>query len=105
MIFLQENKALIAKRAGETLRIEPWGPDALRVRAFMYDDASSRDWALTEIPAASDSRITIGEEDFWVGDGTISKTPCAEIVNGRIRATVNFAGVLSFYRDGSLILR
>ena len=105
MIFLQENKALIAKRAGETLRIEPWGPDALRVRAFMYDDASSRDWALTETPAASDSRITIGEEDFWVGDGTISKTPCAEIVNGRIRATVNFAGVLSFYRDGSLILR
>ena len=105
MIFLQENKVLIAKRAGETLRIEPWGPDALRVRAFMYDDASSRDWALTETPAASDSRITIGEEDFWVGDGTISKTPCAEIVNGRIRATVNFAGVLSFYRDGSLILR
>ena len=105
MIFLQENNALIAKHGGETLRIEPWGPDALRVRAFMYDNKSDRDWALTEAPDATDSTVTIGEEDFWVGDGTITKNPCAEIVNGRIRASVNFAGVISFYRDGDLILR
>ena len=105
MLFLQENKALIAKHGGETLRIEPWGPDALRVRAYMYDNRSERDWALTEGPEATDCTVTISEEDFWVGDGTISKTPCAEIVNGRIRASVNFAGVISFYRDGGLILR
>jgi len=105
MIFLQENNALIARHNGETLRIEPWGPDALRVRACMYDNGSAHDWALTETPETTQCAITIGEEDFWVGDGTISKTPCAEIVNGRIRATVNFAGVISFYRDGSLILR
>ena len=105
MIFLQENNALIAKHGGETLRIEPWGPDALRVRAFMYDNRSDRDWALIEAPEATDSTVTIGEEDLWVGDGTITKNPCAEIVNGRIRATVNFAGVISFYRDGGLILR
>ena len=105
MIFLQDNNALIARHNGETLRIEPWGPDALRVRAFMYENSSAHDWALTEIPETTQSAITIGMEDFWVGDGTISKTPCAEIVNGRIRATVNFAGVISFYRDGSLILR
>ena len=105
MIFLQEHNALIARHNGETLRIEPWGPDALRVRAFMYENSSDRDWALTEPPAAARSTITISEEDFWVGDGTVSKTPCAEIRNGRIRATVNFAGVISFYRDEKLILR
>ena len=105
MIFLQENNALIAKRAGETLRIEPWGPDALRIRAFMYGNGTDRDWALTETPKAMKSMITIGEEDFRADDGTITKVPCAEIINGRIRATVNFAGVMSFYRDGSLILR
>ena len=105
MIFLQENNALIARHNGETLRIEPWGLDAFRVRACMYDNGSAHDWALTETPETTQCAISIGEEDFWVGDGTISKTPCAEIVNGRIRATVNFAGVISFYRDGSLILR
>ena len=105
MVFLQEHNALIARHNGETLRIEPWGPDALRVRAYMYENKSCRDWALTETPAPAQCAVTIGEEDFWVGDGTISKTPCAEIVNGRIRATVNFAGVISFYRDGALILR
>ncbi len=105
MIFLQENNVLIARHNGETLRIEPWGPDALRVRAYMYENASSRDWALTETTETTKCAVTIGEEDFWVGDGTISKTPCAEIVNGRIRATVNFAGVISFYRDDSMILR
>ena len=105
MIFLQENNVLIARHNGETLRIEPWGPDALRVRAYMYENTSSHDWALTEATETTKCAVTIGEEDFWVGDGTISKTPCAEIVNGRIRATVNFAGVISFYRDGSLILR
>ena len=105
MIFLQEHNALIAKHNGETLRIEPWGPDAFRVRAFMYENSSNRDWALTDPPAATKCTITIGEEDFWDGDGTVSKTPCAAIENGRIRATVNFAGVISFYRDGKLILR
>ena len=105
MIFLQENSALVAKHNGETLRIEPWGPDALRVRAFLYENGSGRDWALTETPAAAKSAVTIGEEDFRLGDGTFTKRPRAEIVNGRIRATVNFAGVVSFYRDGELILR
>ena len=105
MVFLQEHNALIARHNGETLRIEPWGPDALRVRAYIYENTSSHDWALTETPETTKCTVTIGEEDYWVGDGTISKTPCAEIVNGRICATVNFAGVISFYRDGSLILR
>ena len=105
MQFSQEKNALIARLGGETLRVEGWGPDALRVRAAMYDNRSRSDWALTETPAEAACEIRIGEEDFWNGDGSISKVPCAEIRNGRLRATVNFMGVLSFYRDEELVLR
>ena len=102
MQFLAEGNALIARRGGETLKIEGWGRDSLRVRAVMYDGWTGNDWALTETPEETRCEIRIGTENNPNGDGTVS---CAEIENGRIRATVNFAGVISFYRDGKLILR
>lgn len=105
MRFEVDHGALVARRQGETLRIEPWGRDALRVRATMQPEIEARDWALTEAPGPARAEITIGEEAHWVGDGTYDTRPCASIVNGRIRADVNFAGVVSFYRDGRLILR
>ena len=105
MIFTKDGNTLTARRNGETLRIEGWGKDALRVRACMDATGSGCDWALTETPEPASCEIRIGEEDFAVGDGSFFRVPCAEIENGRIRATVNFAGVISFYRDGKLILR
>ena len=48
MIFLKEENALVAKRQGETLRIEAWGTDSLRVRATMYPQFTGNEWALTE---------------------------------------------------------
>ena len=105
MKFTAEKNALTARRSGETLRIEGWGKDSLRVRAVMYDGWTGNDWALTETPEEAKCEIRIGTEQNYNGDGTYSPVPCAEIVNGRIRATVNFAGVISFYRDGKLILR
>ena len=105
MQFIQEGSALLARRGGETLRIEPWGPDSLRVRAWMYDSRSDADWALTEMPEAAEAKIAIGEAVIRAGDGTSENVPCAEIANGRIRATVNHAGVMTFYRDGKRILR
>lgn len=54
MQFIQEQNALVCRRQGETLRIEAWGRDALRVRATMYPQLSGRDWALTEaVPAGA----------------------------------------------------
>ena len=105
MIFRKEGNALIASRGGETLRIEGWGRDALRVSAVMNDTVISYGYALTETPEPAVCAIHIGEEDNPAGDGTFYSVPCAEIKNGRIRATVNFAGVISFYRDEELILR
>lgn len=105
MQFLKEGNALIARREGESLRIEAWGRDSLRVRAVMYDAWTGCDWALTEKPEETRCEIRIGEEDCPVGDGTSTKVPCAQITNGRLRAAVNFAGVISFFRDDRLILR
>ncbi|MBR4549237.1 MAG: hypothetical protein IKO83_04880 [Oscillospiraceae bacterium] len=48
MEFIADNNALICKRQGETLRIEPWGKDALRVRAVMQPTIEDKAWALTE---------------------------------------------------------
>lgn len=105
MKFIADGNALVCKNQGETLRIEPWGTDALRVRATMLPDFTGKRWALTETPVPCEARITIEQVDHWVGDGTIDKRQMATIVNGRMKATVNHAGILSFYRDEKLLLR
>ena len=105
MKLTAEKNALVARRGGETLRIEAWGEDSLRVRAVMYDEWTGNDWALTEKPGETVCQVKTGTEPNANGDGTFSEVPWGEITNGRIRATVNFAGVISFYRDGELVLR
>ena len=105
MIFRNEGNALTASRGGENLRIEPWGQDALRVSAVMNDSDLPFPYALTEAPEPTSCVIRTGEEEIFTGEGTSATVPYGEIVNGRIRATVNFAGVISFYRDDKLILR
>ena len=102
MIFERNGNTLAARRGGETLLIEGWGKDALRIRAYMDNNRGfSCDWALTEDPGCTECVIRISEESNRDGD----HLPCAEIINGSIRATVNFAGVICFYRDDKLILR
>ncbi|MBR6186534.1 MAG: glycoside hydrolase family 31 protein [Clostridia bacterium] len=105
MIFLKEENALIAKRQGELLRIEAWGPDSLRVRATMYPEWTGRDWALTEAPADTRAAVGIGAQSLRAGDGSFWDAPLASIENGRIKATVNHSGVITFYRDGKELLR
>ena len=87
MKFKAEQNALIAQRLGETVRIEAWGADSLRVRATMYPAFTGNEWALTEKPDVSEPRIAIGET--------------AEIVNGRMKAAINEAGVM---RNGTSLL-
>lgn len=105
MRFEKDGSALVCFHEGERLCIEPWGQDSLRVRSTMQQDFSGNAWALTEPVDILQAQIEIGEADHWVGDGSIDKRPVASITNGRLRATVNHAGVLSFYRDEKLILR
>ena len=105
MIFLQESNALIAKRQGETLRIEAWGTDSLRVRATMYPAFTGNDWALTEPVTNLQPTVNIGTQTLRTGDGGTWEAPLASIENGRLKATVNHSGVLTFFKDGKQILK
>ncbi|MCR5830226.1 MAG: family 31 glucosidase [Lachnospiraceae bacterium] len=105
MHFEDRNGTLICCRGGEKLEIRGWGRNSLRVRATMQKDFTGDDRALTEKPVSAEAVVVISEEEFKNGDGSVSKQPFATITNGRIKATVNFAGVISFYRDDRLILR
>ena len=96
MQFIQEKNALICRRQGETLRIEPWGRDALRVRATMYPAFSGRDWALTEALPEQKAQIVMGQEEKRQGDGSSVQLPLATVTNGRVSVTVNHGGVLTF---------
>ncbi len=92
MEFIREGEALICRRLGETLRLEPWGKDALRVRSTMAEALEAEPWALTETPVSSESTVEIGSEG-------------AAIRCGSLRAEVNAFGVLSFFRGEKLLLR
>ena len=105
MRFSNDNGALVFYHQGEMTRIEAWGKDSFRVRSTMLGKFTGNIWALTEKVPSVQTRITLEQEDHWVGDGTIDKKEIATIVNGRLKAVVNFAGILSFYRDEKLILR
>ncbi len=105
MRFENDNNALVFYTKGEMCRIESWGDDSLRVRSTMLGKFTGNAWALTESIPQGSAKVDIYEEDFWVGDGTITKQPVASITNGRIKAVVNFAGVMRFYRDDKLILQ
>lgn len=105
MQFINESNALVVRNNGETLRIEAWGKDSLRVRSTMLPAFTDQDWALTEAVQPQNAAVEISEEDHWVGDGTIDKRQIASITNGRIKAVVNFAGIITYYRDGEKFLR
>lgn len=75
------------------------------MRASLSPAFTENHWALTEPTAKCSATVAIEEEDHWVGDGTVDKKQIASITNGRIKAVVNFAGIISFYRDHELILR
>ena len=45
-MFRRENNALVREYASETLVIEPWGKDSLRLRSTMRPFLDEQDWAL-----------------------------------------------------------
>ncbi len=90
--FTVDNNKLVYRFDAEKLWIEPWGKDALRVRATKCAEMPLKDWALLpqeEIKA----EITLND------DGS------AEIKNGKIMAKVTRVGKITFYNDkGRLLL-
>ena len=91
--FFEENGALIARLRNETIRIEGWGKNALRVRTTLLKKMPEDEHALTE-NVRHNAVVTINNE-----------AETAEIVNGKIKATINLVGILTFYKDDELILQ
>lgn len=95
MIFTKTEYSLIFKRQGETVCLEVWGEDSLRIRATRNTDFTGRSWALDEaLKNRRPAVICIDEEKHT-----------ASIQNGRLTVNVNAAGVLTFLRDGKQFLR
>lgn len=91
MIY-QKDSALYYRFDAETMKIEPWGANSLRVRSIKQSNFPEADWALTE-PAGGTADIVIGEEE-------------AKITNGDLTATVTKNGWLRFYNaQGKELLR
>lgn len=105
MEFIKQDRALIVRHQGETLRIEAWGENALRVRATLDFQFTGNCWALTESPKDSEPEISIYEVPGPNFRGAPATVTNASITNGSIKAVVNEASVLSFYKGDQLILR
>ena len=105
MEFIKDGHALVVRHSGETLRIEPWGRNALRVRATMFPTFTDKEWALTESVDRECGEIDIHEERCYLGDGWFDNRTVATITNGKIKAHVNHVGIISFFKDDKLILR
>ena len=84
-MFESKDNALIYSKNGETLRIEPWGNNSLRVRSTMDGSFTGNNWALSESVPHLKADINLSDEG-------------ATIVNGNIKAVVSANGVLSFYK-------
>lgn len=86
----------------ERLRIEPWGPNGIRVR-MARGAFSGEDWALTEPVSAPEAKITeeeIDTSDPWYRGPEYPKQHRTGRVyaleNGKITARLNEEGWISF---------
>lgn len=80
--FTLDGDRLIRKYESETLWIEPWGRDSLRVRATHRSAMSDEDWALLQPDSC--------KADVEIGDTT------ATLTNGKITASISKGGAINF---------
>lgn len=92
MAFTKEGSALVYTFDDETLVIEGWGENSLRVRASKVSPLPRRDWALTE-DVPREASVEVNAQG-------------ASVTNGKIKALVSEGGALSFFNsEGKLLLR
>lgn len=76
IMFLEAKNALVFKKGNETLMIEPWGANSLRVRSTLESVFADNDRALTEKINHGTAKISVTESG-------------ATVTNGKIEARVN----------------
>ncbi len=113
MIFSKAENRLSIGFGTQTMWIDAWGENSLRVRFFDGARCDENDWALLETPVETKAEITITEREFCQGwyrtpEEIAANTEVlkeASITNGKITAKVNYEGWLSFYNeDGEELL-
>ncbi|KAF9878183.1 glycosyl hydrolase family 31 [Colletotrichum karsti] len=86
MIY-EEINSILYRYDGEQVRIEPWGPNAFRVRSTRCPEMPSEAWALEQSPPTVDvsSKISI------VGDGS------GTVTNGKAKAVITKRGKITIF--------
>ena len=87
--FEQNDQQLIWRNHGETLVVEPWGADSLRVRAALMREVKDERFALLEPAACPGAEIRIeNERKAMVRNGKI--TALLEVCGWKERAKITF---------------
>lgn len=90
-MFSIDNQKLIFHYDAEEVWIEPWGTNAVRIRASKNDTIPEENWALLDAPK-SDSAIEVNEN-------------YAYLQNGKIKAVISRFGKITIYNQkGELLL-
>ncbi len=84
----QENNALVGEMNHQTMRIEPWGKDCLRVRATRESQLQDQPWALLP-PAPAEPVIEITSDRGLIRNGAVQ----AEVLSdGKLRFIKSASG-------------
>lgn len=111
MKFIKNGNRLIGRSGSETIWIEPWGENSLRIRMTREAVMDANDWALIDIPEVTPSNIVIEEVELvepWIKESEkakhVQKSQIASIQNGEIIASFNAEGWLTFKNSNGKIL-
>lgn len=91
MLF-EESGRLVYRFDAEQLWVEPWGPNAIRVRATKVATMPAEDWALLPAPVVA-SAVSLA------ADGS-----AATLTNGLVRATISRLGKLTVHNAETGVL-
>lgn len=111
MYYFQEGNRLVGRAGSETIWIEPWGLNSLRVRMTKEAHMDPNDWAFIDTPKPTNVKIVIEDvvlaEPWLTAEEKIhngQKTQLASIQNGEIIASFNGEGWLTFKNSDGKIL-
>lgn len=106
-----ENHRLVLCRGVQTLWLEPWGENSLRLRMTCDPKMDDNDWALTEKVPACPAQITVEEFDntdpWYKAEEYAHYHQTGKIytlTNGKITAKVNDEGWISYYNQRGELL-
>ncbi len=83
-----KDQAIVYRYDGELVRIEAWGPNAVRVRSTRVATLPSEDWGIFARPSTEPPQIRTVK-------GTKDKAEATELTNGNIRASISSRGKLT----------